>query len=101
MYTATMRYYFKPEDMVSCIEKWQEKVLEVAEEQEGFVRMQFLAKQDGEAMAIGTWDEKEYAEKFMKTGIFKDILKEFEPYMTKQPVPEIWSTVLYSENEED
>lgn len=100
MYTATMRYFFKPEKLADCIEKWQEDVLEVAEEQEGFVRMQFLAKENGEAMAIGTWDEKEYADKFMLTGIFKKILADFEPYMTKQPVPEIWNTVLYSEVED-
>ncbi|OQY40307.1 MAG: hypothetical protein B6226_00135 [Candidatus Cloacimonetes bacterium 4572_65] len=97
MYTATMRYYFKVENMVECIEKWEEDVLEVAEEQEGFIRMQFLAKKDGEAMAIGTWDEKKYAEAFMKTGIFKKILEDFAPFMTKEPSPEIWTTVLYSE----
>lgn len=95
-----MRYFFKSEKLAECIEKWQEDVLEVAEEQEGFVRMQFLAKENGEAMAIGTWDAKEYAEKFMQTGIFKKILTDFEPYMTKQPVPEIWNTVLYSEVDE-
>lgn len=100
MYTATMRYYFKPEKMVECIEKWEEDVLEVAEDREGFIRMQFLAKEDGEAMAIGTWSEKEHAEAFMKTGIFKKILDEFKPFMTKEPVPEIWTTVLYSEVED-
>lgn len=100
MYTATMRYYFKPEKMAECIEKWEEEVLEEAEEREGFVRMQFLAKTDGCAMAIGTWAEKEYAEEFMKTGIFKKILEEFEPFMTKKPEAEIWSTVLYSEVED-
>lgn len=97
MYTATMRYYFKPEKMVECIEKWEEDVLEIAEEREGFIRMQFLAKKDGTALAIGTWAEKTYAEEFMKTGIFKKILTEFEPFMTKQPESEIWTTVLYSE----
>ena len=101
MYTATMRYYFKPEEMVKCIEKWEEQVLEIAEEQEGFVRMQFLVKENGETMAIGTWEEKENAEAFMKTGIFKKILEEFEPFMTAKPVGEIWSTVLHSEAIED
>tara|TARA_Y100001933_G_C18472335_1_gene344742 strand:- start:209 stop:412 length:204 start_codon:yes stop_codon:yes gene_type:complete len=38
-----------------------------------------------EALAIGTWASKDDADRFMKTGVFADIIKTFGDCMSDQP----------------
>ncbi len=70
MYTATMIYPVKQESMEDFVSLWKEKILNLAVNQAGFVRMQLLTRED-EIMAIGTWTVKSHAESFMALGPFK------------------------------
>lgn len=96
MYTATMEYYFKPENLEKISQLWKDKVMVLAEKQPGFVRMQFLTSGEG-AMAIGTWKNKSDAEEFMKTGVFKDLMQVLSELLTNPPVPKIWDLRYFSE----
>jgi heme-degrading monooxygenase HmoA len=98
MYTATMRYYFKPEDFETACEVWHSKVLASACKQSGFVRMQLLENpEEGVALAISTWKSREDAQAFMKTGIFKELLHELADLTVKAPDSEIWNLKFYKE----
>ena len=96
MYTATMKYKFKPEEFEAGCKFWKEMVLEKATRAAGMVRMQFL-EDAPTALAIGTWKEQSYAETFMRTGIFKDLLMKLKPLLAEQPQPEHWMQTEYRE----
>ena len=96
MYTATMDYSVKIGKEDEFIEIWDSEVLALARKRDGFVRMQLL-KTTGRLLAIGTWKDKSYAESFMQTGVFKELLTQLGPLLEGDPKPTIWSLELYSD----
>ena len=54
---------------------------------------------DNEMMAIGSWREKSFAENFMKTGVFKDIMANFGELLEEQPVNKTYE-LRYFESKE-
>ncbi len=98
MYTATMRYQFKPEFFEDGIKAWKRIVFEEAKKAEGLVRMQLL-RGSGEMLAVGTWKAKPYAEAFMKTGVFKKLTEEIADKKMAEPVSDIWSLECFWEEE--
>lgn len=90
MYTATMRYSFKPEMFDIACGFWRSLVLNEAAKAPGLVRMQFLTNKPY-ALAIGTWQNKENAEAFMQTGVFKRLLENLTGLTTSDPKPELWN----------
>lgn len=97
MYTATMLYSIKEDYLKEAQKLWKTKVMDLAEQQEGFIRMQFLSNNKNKAMAIGTWKEKKYAENFMKKGVFKELMEDMWKMLTSEPQPTIWDLKHYSE----
>ncbi len=95
MYTATMIYPVKQESMQDFVSLWEEKVLNLAIRQKGFVRMQLLVR-EGEAMAIGTWAAKENAEAFMALGPFKDLMDAVKSMLSGNPAPTIWNLAAFA-----
>jgi len=95
MYTATMIYPVNNESMEDFIRIWEEKILNLAINQAGFVRMQLLTREN-EALAIGTWTEKAHAESFMKLGPFKNLMEAVGDMLTGEPRPTIWTQSAYA-----
>lgn len=85
MYNAIMHYHFKKERMEEAVSLWKSGVADKIGKQPGFVRVQFYTHEDGTAIAIGTWEKREDAENFMKTGVFADLLQTFGDCMAEQP----------------
>jgi len=85
MHNAHIVYKFKDGKLEDGVKIWEEAVYDKITHAEGFVRVQ-LYTGDNEMMAIGTWKEKSYAEKFMQSGIFKDIMKSFGDLLNETPV---------------
>lgn len=96
MYTATMRYTFTEGNVSKGVADWKSVVLDTAQKAEGFVRMQLLVN-DNVMLAIGTWKDKQFAETFMQTGVFRDLMARIEPLLTEKPVPELWTLEAYAE----
>lgn len=96
MYTATMEYSFKPERLADAVLLWKEEVMNHAVAQPGFVRMQFLTQDGGQCLALGTWEKKEDAEAFMRTGVFKKLMDKLTGLTTAEPKPRIWDLVHYA-----
>ncbi len=95
MYTATMIYPVKQESMEDFIRVWEEKILNLAINQAGYVRMQLLTR-EREAQAIGTWTEKSHAEKFMAPGPFKTLMASVKDMLDGEPKPTIWTLSSYA-----
>lgn len=93
MYTATMRYSFKEENFEKGCAAWKNTVLTKAAKMPGLIRMQFLVAKPT-ALAIGTWKNKKFAEAFMQTGVFKDLMAEIESMLVSHPVPEQWELLF-------
>jgi quinol monooxygenase YgiN len=96
MYSATMKYIFKPEGFEEGCRLWKEIILDKAARAEGMVRMQFLQSSPA-VLAIGTWKEKSYAEAFMQTGVFRDLKQKIEPLLAEDPQPDHWDAAEYLE----
>jgi quinol monooxygenase YgiN len=96
VYTATVQYEFKEEYFDEACRIWEESVLELARKQEGFVRMQFLTAPP-HALAIGTWADASFAQSFMQTGVFKNLLSKLEPMLKGEPRPRIWDLACFAE----
>lgn len=96
MYTATMEYSFLETNREKICQIWKDKVLKEAEQQPGFVRMQFLCAKT-HAMAIGTWQEESNAQDFMKTGVFVKLMEDLSALLTEEPRPRIWELKYFSE----
>jgi hypothetical protein len=90
MYTATMRYQFIDGKFEEGCALWRELVLDEARKAPGLVRMQFLVSRPA-ALAIGTWQDKTYAEAFMRTGVFKRLMERIRGSLAADPSPEQWS----------
>ena len=95
MHTAVMEYHFKKDNFEEALELWKNEVMTLAKEQPGFVRMQLLTRDGEYALAIGTWESPEYAQRFMKTGIFKTLLERLDSMLVSRPNPVIWQTRYY------
>jgi len=50
-------------------------------------------------MAIGSWKEKSFAENFMKTGVFKDIMANFGDLLEERPINKTYD-LRYFESKE-
>ena len=85
MHNAHIIYKFKKGKLEDGVKIWEEAVCDKIKEAEGFVRVQ-LYTCDDEMMAIGTWEEKAFADDFMKTGIFKDIMTSFGELLEERPI---------------
>lgn len=84
MYNAHMVYKFKEGKLEEAVKVWHDAVYNKISEAQGFIRVQLYTREN-EMMAIGTWESKEHAETFMKTGIFKDIMDSFGEFLTDIP----------------
>ena len=94
MYTATMRYRIKPGKQEEFVRLWSEQVLSKANGQPGLHRMMLL-ESAGTVMALGSWEDKSYAEAFMQTGVFKLLMDQVESWLTEPPQPELWEMEHY------
>jgi quinol monooxygenase YgiN len=95
MYTATMLYHFKAESFDLACEIWKNEILDHAQSQRGFVRMQFLAARP-RAMAIGTWEDNLHARAFMETGVFKKLMDRLQSMVEEQPEQSIWDLKFFA-----
>ena len=96
MYTATVEYEFKEELFQDACSIWEENVFNLARKQNGFVRMQFLTASP-KALAIGTWQDASYAQAFMQTGVFKDLLGKLRPLLVEEPRPRVWDLACFAQ----
>lgn len=96
MYAATMSYHVVDGAMDDFVAIWDEKVLQIAKKQPGFVMMQLLVR-EGEALAQGTWESKKHAEAFMALGPFKELMGAITGLLTDQPVPLVYERALFAE----
>jgi quinol monooxygenase YgiN len=85
MHNAHIVYKFKEGKLEEGVKIWEEAVFDKIKNAEGFVRVQLYTREN-EMMAIGTWKEKSYAENFMKTGVFKDIMGHFGELLEETPM---------------
>ena len=85
MYNAHIVYKFKEGKLEEGVKIWKDAVFDKIKNAQGFVRVQ-LYTNDNEMMAIGTWKEKSFAEDFMKTGVFKNIMSDFTDLIEETPV---------------
>lgn len=85
MHHAHIVYKFKKGLLEEGVKIWQEAVYEKITKAEGFIRVQ-LYTHDDEMMAIGSWEDKSFAENFMKTGVFKDVMNSFGELLEERPV---------------
>ena len=85
MHNAHIVYKFKEGKLEEGVKIWKDAVYDHITKAEGFIRVQLYTNQN-EMMAIGTWEDKSYAEKFMKTGVFKDIMKHFGELLEDVPI---------------
>ena len=84
MHNAHIVYKFKKGKLEEGVKIWEKAVYNKIQLAEGFVRVQLYTGVD-EMMAIGTWQDKVFAENFMKTGVFKDIMASFGELLEEQP----------------
>jgi len=98
MYTATMEYQFKPEDLSQGCRIWRETVLEAARKRKGFVRMQLFSQASGNVLAMGTWESKPDAEAFMQTGVFITLKEKLAPLMIKEPQQRLWNLEVFADS---
>ncbi len=89
MFTTTMNYSIKPERQEDFCTYWNEEVLSPAKGQPGLVRMMLL-ESNTVVMALGVWKDRSYAEDFMKTGVFKDLMAHIADWLTEDPKPLTW-----------
>lgn len=90
MYTAIARYFFRPEALEEAVALWEAEVLEKVQAQPGFAGVQLYVQAEGQVLAIGAWEAPEYAQAFMRTGVFKELTERFAPLMTQPPEQGPW-----------
>ena len=94
MYNAQITYKFKEGKLEEGIQIWKEGVYNKIIDAEGFIRVQLYAK-DNEMMVIGTWEDKTYADNFMKTGVFKDVMGMFDGMLQERPVNQMLELIYF------
>ncbi len=97
MYVATMKYHFVEGSLESACEIWRKAVLERAVLQKGFIRGFIMTSPSGRAIAVGMWEDKSFADEFMKTGVYKDLLSDFSTMLVLNPVHEAYEMKHYLE----
>lgn len=98
MHNAHIVYKFKDGKLEEGLKIWEEAVYNNIKHADGFIRVQ-LYTQGNEMMAIGSWKEKSFAENFMKTGVFKDIMVSFGDLLEERPVNKTYD-LRYFESKE-
>ena len=96
MYNAQISYKFKENMLEKGVSVWKEAVYNKITKADGFIRVQ-LYTSGNEMMAIGSWEEKSYAETFMKTGVFKDLMQTFGEYLEEVPVNKTYELRYFEE----
>ena len=95
MHKAIMEYNFNEKDFETGCAIWKSMIFEKAQNQEGLIRMVFLTNKP-KALALGIWETKEHAQKFMATGVFMEFLKASETCLAQQPKNDAWEiSALY------
>lgn len=89
MHNAHIVYKFKEGKLEEGVKIWEDAVFNKIKNAEGFVRVQ-LYTGSNEMMAIGTWENKSFAEEFMKTGVFKDIMNSFGNLLEEAPINKMY-----------
>ena len=97
MFNTIVEYEFYPDKLEEACKIWEDELIDLVSKQPGFIRMQFYAKADGKAMAIGSWKASEYAQKFMQTGVFQKLVEKLKRYIVREPHPEVWTLRCYKE----
>lgn len=95
MFTAIMKFHFKDELFERGCALWLGIIPDAARNQPGCVQIQFLTSKPY-ALAIGTWEKNDYAQEFMKTGIFDRLLATLKETLAEQPEPSVWTTSYLS-----
>lgn len=98
MHNTIVKYKFKTENLNEAIELWKSGVYDKVKNQKGFIRVQLYSNEDGTCIAIGSWENKEDAQNFMKTGVFKDILKSFGDFLIEKPELKEYDLKYFADN---
>lgn len=85
MYTAIMHYQFHPHHLEAGVKLWLDQVADTIVQQPGFISVQFFHEPSGKAIAIGQWEGQAYAEAYMATGVFAQLLKGYEGMLLEPP----------------
>lgn len=100
MYTAIVRYRFRPEALQEAVAIWETDVLSQISRQPGFVRVQlYLREEQGEMMAVGTWEAQANAQAFMQTGVFKRLTEAYAGMLREAPEQGPWEMKHFIEAE--
>ena len=91
MFTAVMKFHFKDESFDKGCTVWLDMIPDAAKNQPGCIQIQLLTAKPY-ALAIGTWEKSDYAQEFMKTGIFDRLLAALKEILEEQPEPSVWTT---------
>ncbi|MFP4362792.1 MAG: antibiotic biosynthesis monooxygenase [Spirochaetia bacterium] len=94
MFAASMKYTFYQDHFEQGVEIWKEEVLHSIRNQEGFVRVELFTNPP-EALVIAVWKEKEFAEKYMQTGVFKKLMKRLETVLETAPEGKQWALPVF------
>lgn len=90
MYVATMEYPLAAgTPPVAAAQIWKSVVEPAARGREGLVRLQLLSR-PGTLLAVGTWEDKRFAEAFMQTGVFLLLKDALEGHLAGDPQPRLW-----------
>lgn len=91
MHVATMDYALAPTSVPGEAARiWQEVVAGAARNQPGLIRLQLYSR-PGALLAVGTWESKDHAEAFMRTGVFQVLKERLAPQLAGEPVPRLWT----------
>jgi heme-degrading monooxygenase HmoA len=96
MFTATMLYNFKADKFEEACQIWEKEVLTNAQEQPGFIRLEFFSNEN-QALAIGYWEYQKNAQDFMATGVFKRLTEKLQDHFVNAPEANQWRMLYCSE----
>ncbi len=87
MYNAMIRYKFKEGMTNDGVTIWKNVVYQTIINHPGFMRVQAYSRPVvNEFIAIGSWQDKKYAEEYMRTGVFKLLMENIKEYLAEDPV---------------
>jgi len=90
MYVATMEYTLAAgTEPAVAAGIWKTVVEDAARGREGLIRLQLLSR-TGSLLAIGTWEDKRFAEAFMQTGVFLVLKEKLSGCLAGEPQPRLW-----------
>ncbi len=98
MYNAIVKYIFKEGVMNEGMTLWKNIVYSQIISQPGFMRVQAYSRPSiNEFVAIGSWQNKESAELFMRTGVFKLLMEHIKDFLEEDPVSGEYFLEAYEE----